>query len=246
MENSNYWATEAQKITNEYMNIAQEGMAFGNIDINEFNPITAEALQTNVLDGIDDILGLEKNYNRPLYFDLLSNYENDFTNNQDLYKKIGGEILGAVITQPNQLANTAALRLSHSLNYTHLPIQAFSGITIVGGNGKNYIYRPADMIDYLRSQWGKEDEYLTLKTNQTTDEEEEAPKWNNGWEVLLKDKQGVIVFITTSYTNVWGHITLYNGYNQEYNGQYDYFNLNETDVQGNLVEVIGIMFWSLA
>ena len=47
------WAQEAQQLTNEYMQIAQEGMAFGNIDINEYNPASSEALEVSLFNTND-------------------------------------------------------------------------------------------------------------------------------------------------------------------------------------------------
>ena len=71
---------------------------------------------------------------------------------EEVFKLIGGKVLA------NNFANSCAVRVSRSLNYGGAPIGYIPPNLTVSGNDKRwYIYRVAELINYLKKTFGEPD-----------------------------------------------------------------------------------------
>ncbi len=108
-----------------------------------------------------------------------------------VYELIGGKVNQNYLNNPNDFANSCALRMSRALNYSGHEISYQKGKTGSGDDKKWYYYRVADIIEYVTSIYGSPD--LTNANR------------NDVWM-----KRGIILFQNCGWTNASGHIDLWN------------------------------------
>ena len=136
--------------------------------------------------------------NRPKFFDLWNNYP-IATSAPQAYQLVGGDAYKLFLENPNGYANACALRLSRAMNYGGMPIKSTEkGYHVKGGDGKNYLLRVRDMINFVKTNFGEPD--LILK-----------PKMKENVSVQLKNKKGVIIFKVQGWEGATGHVTLWDG-----------------------------------
>lgn len=111
----------------------------------------------------------------------------------DVGNKIGGKVQDNISSGIFQ--NACPIRMSYVLNYTGISIPLRDKYKVVsGGDKKYYIYRVNDMVDFLKSRFGKPD---IIVQNPQPDS--------------FYGKQGIIVFEGVGWSNAVGHVTLWNG-----------------------------------
>lgn len=109
---------------------------------------------------------------------------------EDVFKLIGGKV------QANNFANSCAIRVSRSLNYSGHNIKYIPpNLTVSGRDGKWYIYRVKEMIKYLKTHFGEPDIVVV----------------NKPYQAKLKGKKGIIVFEVDAWDDASGHATLWGG-----------------------------------
>ena len=109
---------------------------------------------------------------------------------EEVFKLIGGKVLA------NNFANSCAIRVSRSLNYSGFPIGYIPpNLTVSGDDNKWYIYRVSELIKYLEKTYGKAD--LTVV--------------NKPYVKEFKGKKGIIIFEVDSWDDASGHATLWDG-----------------------------------
>jgi hypothetical protein len=111
----------------------------------------------------------------------------------DVGKKIGGHVqknIDAGIFQ-----NACPIRMSYVLNSTGYPVSKSDAYqTVSGADGKQYIFRVNDMMNYLASVLGKADK--TVRNPSPAD---------------FANLKGIIVVKGHGWSNAQGHVTLWNG-----------------------------------
>ena len=109
---------------------------------------------------------------------------------EEVFKLIGGKILA------NNFANSCAIRVSRSLNYSGHSIKYIPpNLTVSGSDGKWYIYRVKELIKYLKANYGEPDTTVVNKPHQ----------------VKFKGKNGIIIFEVDAWDDASGHATLWDG-----------------------------------
>ncbi|WP_080411180.1 type VI secretion system amidase effector protein Tae4 [Burkholderia ubonensis] len=111
---------------------------------------------------------------------------------------IGGNVAININSRDPKLrwVNTCALRLSYILSQAGMPIPHIPGQTVSGADKRWYFFRVTDFIRFLEQRWGKAD---VIK----------FPPSGGG--STLVDKQGIILFEVSGWSNATGHATLFNG-----------------------------------
>ncbi len=109
---------------------------------------------------------------------------------EEVFKLIGGKV------EANHFANSCAIRVSRSLNYSgHSVTYIPPNLTVSGGDGKWYIYRVVELIKYLENNFGSPD--IVVK--------------NKPFQRELKGKKGIIIFEVDAWNDASGHATLWDG-----------------------------------
>jgi len=107
-----------------------------------------------------------------------------------VFKLIGGKV------EANNFANSCAVRVSRSLNYSGHSIKYIPpNLTVSGSDGKWYIYRVKELIKYLKANFGEPDISVV----------------NKPYQEKLKGKKGIIVFEVDAWDDASGHATLWDG-----------------------------------
>lgn len=107
-----------------------------------------------------------------------------------VFKLIGGKVIA------NNFANSCAVRVSRSLNYSGFPISYIPPNLTVSGDDKNwYIYRVAELIKYLKKHFGEPDIVVV----------------NKPYEKEFRGKKGIIIFDVDVWDDASGHATLWDG-----------------------------------
>lgn len=115
-----------------------------------------------------------------------------------VYKLIGGKVYDLYLTNPNGYANACALRLSKSFNYGGLPLtKSTSGYKETGSDGKYYLFRVKDMINYVKLKLGR-----PTATKKPSDLD---------YTTYFTSKQGVLIFKVSGWGDATGHVTLWDG-----------------------------------
>jgi hypothetical protein len=145
----------------------------------------------------------------------------------DTAAKVAQEIGGFVeknINAPDikqRWTNTCAVRMSYILNSAGLVIPAVRAKTVSGADKRQYFFRVADLISFLRDTWGKP-------------EIVNEPPSGGG---KLKGKKGVLLFEVAGWDDALGHATLFDG-----TTCYDHCYFNEPGVNYHTNRA---HFWSL-
>lgn len=125
---------------------------------------------------------------RPSFIKMMSAYPQG--NAQDVFDLIGGKV------KANNFANSCAIRLSRSLNYSDHPVEFIPpNLTVSGDDKKWYIYRVTEMVKYLTRKFGSPDIVIE----------------NKPYETLLRGQKGIIVFEVDGWSDATGHATLWDG-----------------------------------
>ena len=166
------------------------------------------------------------NVNRPRFSDVWTHYPHKSAA-PDVYKSVGGNIYELFKENPIAYENACALRLSQAFNNGGLTITAQAkGYKVKGGDGKLYLLRVNDMIQFVLANFGKPDLVI-------------AP---NGKNIIaeFRGKRGVLIFQVKGWNNATGHVTLWDGADC---GDHCYFE-HET-LFGIGPETTKISFWEL-
>jgi len=112
-------------------------------------------------------------------------------------KKIGGKVeenieLGFADPKAG-FTNACAIRMSYCLNHAGLRVTRGVWKTVSGKDGKQYIYRVADLIRFLKHAFGDPDKTVR------------SPKMDD-----FAGMQGILVF-GVEWMDATGHVTLWNG-----------------------------------
>jgi len=108
----------------------------------------------------------------------------------DVFKLIGGKV------QANNFANSCAIRVSRSLNYSGQSIKYIPpNLTVSGSDGRWYIYRVKELIKYLKENYGEPDVSVI----------------NKPYQERFKGEKGIIVFEIDAWDDASGHATLWDG-----------------------------------
>ena len=126
---------------------------------------------------------------RPAYSSLINHYP--YGSVSEVFNLIGGKV------KQNNFTNTCAIRISRSLNYSGLKIDAIKGETVSGGDGLHYIFRVITLKRYLERQFGKPDF-------------KDAPDNLKNKMMLYK---GIMVVDVDGWMDARGHATLWGGVN---------------------------------
>lgn len=125
---------------------------------------------------------------RPNFIKMKSTYPKGTP--EKVFKLIGGKV------EANNFANSCAIRVSRSLNYSGLSIKYIPpNLTVSGSDGKWYIYRVKELIKYLKSNFGEPDISVV----------------NKPYQEKLKGKKGIIIFEVDAWDDASGHATLWDG-----------------------------------
>jgi hypothetical protein len=109
---------------------------------------------------------------------------------EDVFKLIGGKV------EANNFANSCAMRVSRSLNYSGYKIDYIPpNLTVSGSDGNWYIYRVAELIKYLNAKFGDPD--IVIK--------------KGPYQPKFKNKKGIIIFEVDEWSDASGHATLWDG-----------------------------------
>lgn len=108
----------------------------------------------------------------------------------EVFELIGGKVLA------NGFANSCAIRISRSLNYSGHQVEYIPpNLTVSGDDSKWYIYRVKVLIEYLTKKFGPSD--IKVK--------------NKPFQKEFKGKKGIIIFDVDAWSDASGHATLWNG-----------------------------------
>jgi hypothetical protein len=116
----------------------------------------------------------------------------------DVGKKIGGYVEKNMNLPEGQgrFENACPIRMSYVLNYSGCPIAKSARYGMVSGaDGKQYLFRVADMVKYLADTFGAPDKIVTG-----------LPKTAD-----FPGLRGIIVVQGHGWSDASGHITLWNG-----------------------------------
>ncbi|WP_260433579.1 type VI secretion system amidase effector protein Tae4 [Burkholderia sp. Bp8998] len=94
------------------------------------------------------------------------------------------------------LGEYCAVRLSYILGQAGMPIPYILGQTVSGADKRWYFFRVKNLIDFLEQRWGKA-EVIRFP----------PPRGGNA----LTNRQGIILFEVSGWSNATGHATLFNG-----------------------------------
>jgi hypothetical protein len=113
-------------------------------------------------------------------------------------QKIGGhvEINYSIPISMGGFENACPVRMSYVLNYTGFPIQKDKRYaSISGADGMWYLYRVADLMNYLEDHFGRPDKAV------------------RGWprKTDFFGFQGILVIKGRGWLNAKGHVTLWDG-----------------------------------
>ncbi|CAG0943524.1 hypothetical protein BROC_02324 [Candidatus Brocadiaceae bacterium] len=112
---------------------------------------------------------------------------------QAVGEKIGGKIKAN--TDSGIFKNACPIRMSYVLNYSGVPIPTRERYAVAsGGDGKWYMFRVNDMMDFLKNKFGPPD--ITAK----------SPSMSSFY-----GKKGILLTQGHGWTNARGHVTLWNG-----------------------------------
>lgn len=116
---------------------------------------------------------------------------------KEVGKVIGGHVqINTEMGRNGGFMNACPIRMSHVLNVTGFPIRAGHGFKIsTGADGKNYLIRINDMVQYLRITFGKPDKVVNHVP--TTED--------------FKGLQGIVLIEGHGWDNASGHVTLWDG-----------------------------------
>ncbi|MDC2860106.1 MULTISPECIES: type VI secretion system amidase effector protein Tae4 [unclassified Delftia] len=116
---------------------------------------------------------------------------------KEVGRKIGGMVQKNTELDPKLggFENACPIRMSYVLNMTGFPIPKGSTYkTVSGADGRQYMYRVAEMMAYLEKTFGKAEK--TVRSPKTTD---------------FIGMKGIIVVKGHGWGNAIGHVTLWNG-----------------------------------
>jgi len=130
--------------------------------------------------------------NRPSFLTMWANFQQVKTTVAGVGVIIGGRVGDNI--KAGIFTNACAIRVSYALNHSGHPIVRGRWKTSSGADGKWYVYRVSDLVDYLTSRFGPPD----LKLNSPTTD-------------ALTNKRGILVFLTDQWATASGHATLWNG-----------------------------------
>jgi hypothetical protein len=132
-----------------------------------------------------------------------SELDPDFDTSQKIYTAVGG----AVLTKYNQGArNTCALRVSRGLNNCNINIPNIPGVTVKGGDNKNYFLVAKNLLSWMKKTFGTPTGSNHLTTSQGGFNGE-------GFLDSLKGKVGIYIMIpnnpSSSGFDASGHADLF-------------------------------------
>ncbi|MBC7388600.1 MAG: cytoplasmic protein [Opitutaceae bacterium] len=127
--------------------------------------------------------------------------KNYLTYEKDAWKVIGRKVWYNHVNNPDDFANSCAIRISHALNQSGVPIVYSKGKTILGENHLWYYYRVKDLKQFLTDWYGDADIKVTDKKG-------------------LVGKKGIICFDIDIWIDATGHFTLFDG-NKALGGEHD-------------------------
>lgn len=114
---------------------------------------------------------------------------------KEVGKKLGGKVQENIDMPEGGFENACPIRMSYVLNQIGLPIHKNTRYgSVSGADGRQYLYRIGDMMDYLEHLFGKPDKKVT------------APKPSD-----FANMKGIIVVKGHGWGNAKGHVTLWNG-----------------------------------
>jgi len=106
---------------------------------------------------------------------------------------IGGKVADNV--KEGIFQNACPIRMSYVLNQTGVPVPKHGGYaTVSGADGKWYMFRVLDMMNFLTKTFGKPDRLV--KSPGSAD---------------FSGSQGILVVKGHGWSNAVGHVTLWNG-----------------------------------
>lgn len=128
------------------------------------------------------------NTNKPTFHQMQAAYPKGSAD--EVFELIGGNV------EANNFANSCAIRVSRSLNYSgHKVGYIPPNLTVSGSDGNWYIYRVKELTKYLTSKFG--DPNIVVHSGP--------------YQTKFKDKKGIIVFEVEAWSDASGHATLWNG-----------------------------------
>ncbi|WP_195432895.1 type VI secretion system amidase effector protein Tae4 [Morganella morganii] len=130
---------------------------------------------------------------KPDFVTMWTNFARINVSVKEVGKKIGGKVQYNI--DQGIFQNACAIRMSYALNYSGVPVsRSPRWATSSGADKKWYIFKVADLIDFLESALGAPD--MTAKSKK----EMEA----------FQGKKGLVVF-NVSWEDATGHATLWDG-----------------------------------
>lgn len=113
-------------------------------------------------------------------------------------RTIGGNVAININSRDPKLRwdNTCAVRLSYILGQAGMPIPYIPGQTVSGADKRWYFFRVKHLIRFLEQRWGKA-EVIQFPPSRGSN--------------TLADRQGIILFEVSGWSNATGHATLFNG-----------------------------------
>ncbi|WP_417662980.1 type VI secretion system amidase effector protein Tae4 [Pseudomonas sp.] len=150
----------------------------------------------------------------------------------DVYTLVGGGVEAARAENPAAYANACALRMSWGLNHGGFRIPKGTIIQnkpiyrLAGKDGLPYILKVADIIEFLKFNWGEPDQ--TLKSQESA---------------LLNGKKGIIVMTVSGWSDATGHVTLWDG--STTGDSSDYHRLDSHTYENPNIKLIKIDYWEL-
>ncbi len=117
-----------------------------------------------------------------------------------------GDFIGGKVKQnidAGIFTNGCAIRMSYAFNYSGIAVSSSDGAVSSGADGKWYLYRVADMINFVKKHIGG----TPLKGTKASD---------------FAGKKGVIIFTGCGWSDATGHVDLFDG-NKVESKKGDYF-----------------------
>lgn len=106
-----------------------------------------------------------------------------------------GDFIGGKVKQnidAGTFTNGCAIRMSYAFNYSGIAVSSSDGAVSSGADGKWYLYRVADMINFVKKHIGG----TPLKGTKASD---------------FAGKKGVIIFSGCGWSDATGHVDLFDG-----------------------------------
>jgi hypothetical protein len=137
--------------------------------------------------GLLDYAQLSQNYPLP------SNYPTSSTSpgQTSIWNLIGGKV--AQNGNNGFFRNSCAVRMSYALNRSGSKIPYIPGKTVSGANGDWYLFRVADLQNYLNNILGPPQQF--------------SPQ---NWQSGIGNQTGIVEFLN-NFSDATGHFDLYNG-----------------------------------